>query len=253
VLPFHAWKTHPLPPAAILPAECTVHLWRASLSAEPDERQRLWQTLASDEQARAERFLFAEHRERFTVARGMLREVLARYLGLRPGEVRFRYGPHGRPELLGATSPLRFNLSHSGDAALLAICTAHDIGVDIEQVRPDFASLEVARRFFSRLEVQALQALDEEVRCDAFFRCWTRKEAYIKARGEGLFMALDSFDVSLEPGAPAELLATRRDDDDPALWSMAAVDAGAGYTAALCVACSPLRLQGFDWNGLAGA
>lgn len=248
MLPFHQWKKAPLPHVGTLPPQGEVHLWRARLEATEAQKTALWHTLSSDERARAERFVFAEHRERFTLARGMLRGVLARYLGKTAQGVHFRYGLHGRPELLGDTTGLRFNVSHSKDRALLGICLEHDIGVDIEEIRPDFSTLDLARRFFSRREVACLQELEPDERPDAFFRCWSRKEAYIKARGEGLFMALDSFDVSLEPGAPAELLATRREDDDPALWSMAAIDASPGYAAALCVACSPLRLEGFDWD-----
>ena len=216
---------------------------------EPPILERLRATLSADERARADRFVFDEHRHRFIVARAMLRDVLGRYLQVQPADVRFYYGPHGRPELTGVPSSLRFNLSHSRDLALLAVADRIDVGIDVEAIRADFATLEIAARFFSRHEIAALQRLDAEgAQVDAFFSCWTRKEAYIKARGVGLSLGLDTFDVTLEPGAPAELLATRHDDDDAALWSMAAIAAGVGYAAAVCAAVTPLLLQGYDWQ-----
>src|SRR6185295_10633961 len=165
-------------------------------------------TLEAGELERAGRFHFEKHRRHFVVGRGGLRYVLARYLDLKPEEFRFSYGEYGKPAL----EEIQFNMSHSHGVALFAVARDRELGVDVEHVRADFASEDIAQRFFSRVEVAAFNALQKEEQVAGFFRCWTRKEAYIKAIGRGLSEPLDAFDVTLAPGEAAALLRAERGD-----------------------------------------
>ena len=164
--------------------------------------RQLESTLAEDEKARATRFIFERHRDHFIAARGILRDLLGRYVHRAPQTIRFLFGPQGKPRLadLGTDSAVRFNLSHSHGLAMIAIGLRREVGIDIELLRPDFAGEEIAERYFSAKEVNELRTLPAELRTEGFFLCWTRKEAYIKARGDGLHVPLDSFSVSLSPG-----------------------------------------------------
>ena len=224
------WTAPPLSPSL---ESGTVHVWRISLDQPDDRLDRFRRTLDPDELNRASRFHFEKHRQHFIVARGFLRSVVARYLETQPEALRFSYGAYGKPEL-ASEHVLRFNLSHSHEVALLAVALDAEVGVDVEHVRADFASEEIARRFFSRAEVEVFNALPKEEQVAAFFRCWTRKEAYIKAIGKGLSQALDAFDVTLAPGAAPALL--RAEDDDASRWLLTDLNAGDGYAAALAIA-----------------
>ena len=220
------------PPSSLSLDTGTVHVWRIALD-QPDERlDRFRRTLEPDELNRASRFHFEKHRRHFIVARGFLRSVVARYLETQPEALRFAYGAYGKPGL-ASEHVLRFNLSHSHEVALLAVALDAELGVDVEHIRADFASEEIARRFFSRAEVEVFNALPKEEQVAAFFRCWTRKEAYIKAIGKGLSQPLDGFDVTLGPGEEAALL--RAAADDASRWAMSDVDVGPGYAGALAV------------------
>jgi 4'-phosphopantetheinyl transferase len=210
----------------------TVHVWRISLDQQDQNLERFRGTLELDELDRAARFHFEKHRRHFIVARGFLRSVVARYVETLPGALRFAYGVYGKPDLTSEHS-LRFNLSHSNEVALLAVTLDAELGVDVEHIRADFASEDIARRFFSRAEVETFNALAPEQRVEAFFRCWTRKEAYIKAIGKGLSQALDEFDVTLAPDTPAALL--RAKDDDPARWLLSDIEVGKSYAGALVI------------------
>lgn len=209
-----------------------VHVWRVSLD-QPDERlDRFRRTLEPDELNRASRFHFDKHRRHFIVARGFLRSIVGRYLEMQPKALRFSYGPYGKPAL-ASEHVLRFNLSHSHEVALLAVALDAELGVDVEHIRADFASEEIAQRFFSRAEVEVFNSLPKDEQVAAFFRCWTRKEAYIKAIGKGLSQALDGFDVTLAPDAAPALL--RAEGDDASRWLLTDLSAGAGYAAALAI------------------
>ncbi len=163
-----------------------------------------WAILSSDERDRAERFRFERDRERFVIRRGTLRELLALYLDEAPGRIRFCVNRFGKLSLPGRR--LRFNLSHSHGVALFALAEGREVGCDIERSDPRFAADHIPERLFSAREASTLRALPTALQTAAFFRCWTRKEAYVKARGQGLSIPLDSFDVSLAPGEPATLL-----------------------------------------------
>jgi len=220
------------PPELLSLPKGTVHVWRIALDQEDDRVESFRVTLEPHELERAARFHFEKHRRYFIVARGFLRSVVARYLEARPEELRFAYGEYGKPALPDE-HVLRFNLSHSNEVALLAVVLDAELGVDVEHIRADFASEDIARRYFSRTEVDAFNALPPEERVAAFFRCWTRKEAYIKAIGKGLSQALDEFDVTLAPGIAPALL--RAKDDDAARWWLSDVEVGEGYAGALAV------------------
>ena len=209
-----------------------VHVWRIALDQQDEPLECFRGTLEPHELERAGRFHFEKHRRHFIVARGFLRSVVARYLKTQPGALRFSYGEYGKPAL-EAEPVLRFNLSHSNEVALLAVSLDAELGVDVEHIRADFASEDIARRFFSRAEVDVFNALPQNERVAAFFRCWTRKEAYIKAIGKGLSQALDEFDVTLAPGITPALL--RAEDDDASRWWMSDIDVGESYAGALAV------------------
>src|SRR5262249_48848883 len=200
----------------------------------------LFQMLTSDEQRRAERFYFPQDRQHFIAGRGILRVVLGKYLGREPHQLQFDYNLHGKPKLIGEKR-LRFNLSHSHGLALYAVTWEREVGVDIEHVRPDFAGEAIAERFFSPNETAVLRSLPDHLRVAAFFNCWTRKEAYIKARGKGLAIPLDQFDVSLAPGEPAALLADRAAPPESQRWAMCCLAPGPGYAGAVAV-------EGHDWR-----
>jgi len=212
-----------------------VHVWRIELVQPDDVLDGFWTTLGADETDRANRFHFEKHRRAFVAGRGFLRDVLGRYLNAKPESLRFYYGSYGKPALNGEHihTRLRFNMSHSHNLALLAVTENNQIGVDVEYMRADFATADIAQRFFSPAEVECFNALAEEERVAAFFRCWTRKEAFIKATGKGLSQSLDSFDVTLAPEAAAELL--RVDQEDASRWFLSDLDAGGEYAAALAV------------------
>src|ERR1051325_6860650 len=227
------------PPEALSLATGEVHVWRLALDQPESVLAEFRRTLDAGELERAGRFHFEKHQRHFVAGRGGLRYVLSRYLGVKPEELRFSYGAFGKPALVGAE--LRFNMSHSHGVALFAMTRDRELGVDVEHVRADFATEEIARRFFSPVEVAVFDALPKEEQVSAFFRCWTRKEAYIKAIGRGLSEPLDAFDVSLSPGDAAAILRAER--GDVSRWAMFDIDAGGGYAAALAVEAPVLGIR----------
>jgi 4'-phosphopantetheinyl transferase len=243
VQPHPEWQPAAQPPA--LTAD-DVHVWRISLEISDAVLARLHETLAKDERQRADRYHFEKDRRHFVAGRGALRAILARYLEQHPQDVRFVYTNYGKPLLPGAMA-LRFNLTHSHGLALLAVTHGRDIGVDLEHIRDNLEGEQLAERFFSPREAAALRALPPELRREAFFHCWTRKEAYIKANGKGLSLPLDQFDVTLCPGEPAALLATQHDPDEARRWSMRSLVPNEGYVGALAVEGYSWRLWCGDW------
>jgi len=211
-----------VPPQTLELNAAEVHVWRVALDQSLSISERFRNTLAPTERARAETFHFRKDRDYFIAARGALRAILGRYLNRSPRDLSFRYSSYGKPALdLGSGDDrLRFNLSHSQGMALYVIARDREVGVDIERVRSDLEVDQIAERFFSPSEISSLRALPVALRRNAFFLCWTRKEAYIKARGEGLSLPLDHFDVSIAPGEPAALLRTRPDSAEAFRWSL---------------------------------
>ena len=202
--------------------------------------------LDDGERNRAARFVFPADRDRFITAHAWLRITLSRCVNGDPRSLRFVTGPHGKPRLAETPIDLRYNLSHSAERALLAITIAHDAGIDIERERP-IETLELARRFFAAAESDTLRALPPADRVPAFFRCWTRKEAFIKALGDGLAFPLDGFEVSLADIDASQLL--RACSANPSIldhWRILSVPAESGYAAAVATDIDEVGLR--LWN-----
>jgi len=204
-----------------------------------------------DERDRAARFHFEQHRERFIVGRGVLRAILGSYLAVPPGHVQFSYGPQGKPALAdtSAQASLRFNLAHAGGLALYVVTLNRELGVDVEHIHTIPDAERIAEHFFSVQERDALAALPEEQRQEAFFRCWTRKEAYLKASGDGLARPPDQVHVSLTPREPARVLGISGDPHEAEKWSLCEVIPGDGYIAALAVEGHGWALSCWRWSG----
>jgi 4'-phosphopantetheinyl transferase len=231
-----------------------VHVWCASLHVPIETVSDLLLTLSPDERARSARLRFEHHRKRFIVARGVLRSLVARYLGADPGEISFVYDPSGKPELAPeAPRRINFNLSHSEGVVLIAITSAGRIGVDIERIRPSADYAEIARRFFSTEEVQALNDVPGARHAEAFLSCWTKKEAYLKGCGEGLGKPLNAFSVPLitdHSDAPFELCVSSADVVSGDRWSLYTLRPAPGYVAALAVEGTGWRLQEQRWSNV---
>ncbi|HVT57685.1 MAG TPA: 4'-phosphopantetheinyl transferase superfamily protein [Thermoanaerobaculia bacterium] len=229
-------KSAAAPGSLDLPAG-QIHVWSIDLDPPSAEIERLGRDLAPDEWQRANRFRFDRHRRQYVVGRGALRHLLAAYLGTPPGQIHFTYGPRGKPFLAPpqAADGLQFNLSNSSDLALAAFVRGPEIGVDLEYLKPMSDLEKIAERFFSASERAALRALPPEQKKEAFFNCWTRKEAYLKAVGEGLAARLDSFAVTLAPGDPPRMLTLDGDPRRAAAWSFHHLRPAADYIGALAI------------------
>ena len=193
----------------------TVHVYAADLdSADADS-----DLLSEDELERAGRFRFERDRRRFVAGRSALRRLLARYIEAAPADIAFEYGPYGKPDVPDA--PVSFNVSHSGSHALFAIGPRFELGVDVEVLGGRHADdLLVAKQFFSPREIETLRAHAPSARPRAFLLCWTRKEAFVKARGDGLSLPLQDFDVSFGMGERPALLRTAWSSDEPDEWTL---------------------------------
>jgi 4'-phosphopantetheinyl transferase len=227
-----------------------VHVWTASRDALDDAVEAMRALLTVDELKRADRFAFPVDRRQFAVSRGLLRTILGRYLDRPPESFRFVANAHGKPGLdprMGVDVPIRFNLAHSGPWVVFALTLDREIGVDIEFIRPEFGGFAIAERFFAPGEVAALRALPAESRRLAFFHGWTRKEAYIKAKGKGLALPLDEFEVAIDPDRPASLLSTWPDPIEASRWSLVELPTEPGYVAALCVEGQGWTLRSGRW------
>ena len=227
-----------------------VHLWRIHLARHKNRIQHYCRLLSPDEARRADRFYFEKHRMRFIEARAIMRQILSRYVGVPAQELKFSYGAQGKPELSGELekSGIRFNLSHSDELALLAVTQSLAVGVDVQLVDAKVAGEEIAVRFFATGEVKRLLALPLAERAEGFFACWTRKEAYIKALGEGLSAPLDAFEVTFGPGVPASLLPVGADQSQVTCWSVYDIEMGERYRAALVVEGQGHRLRELYWE-----
>jgi 4'-phosphopantetheinyl transferase len=221
-----------------------VHLRIVRLEASEDNFARCLAWLSPEETARADRFRFPRHRRAFVLGRAALRALVASYLDMDAADVSFVYGPQGKPALENSDAcSLRFNASNSGDLAAYAFTRGCDIGVDVEQHRA-LADLEnIARRFFSPEETAELLDLAPGEKTAAFFRCWTRKEAYIKALGGGLSIPLDSFRVTLRPGDAARLVSSGGGADEARSWTLHEFDAGPDYAGAIAYPDAPRWVQ----------
>lgn len=212
-----------------------IHLWTVPLAAVGTEKYGILEVLSPDERKRAEAFRFDRHRNSFILGRALLRFILGEYLGRAPRDIIFSYGANGKPALNDSNPPLHFNLAHSENRVVYAFTQAGELGVDIELVRslPDFES--IARSFFSAAERDQVLGLPADQRAEGFFNCWTRKEAYLKAVGDGLMVPLNSFQVSLLPGQPAAFIQLSGDRYAMSQWSLFHLDFPDGYIGALAI------------------
>lgn len=224
-------------------AEREVHVWKVELERPASSIEYLRRFLVADEVDRAQRFYFEKDRNHWTVAHAFLRIFLGRYLLCDPSELDFATNSYGKPAVVAPSrgNRLHFNLSHSGDLALFAFAYDKEVGVDLERMRSGIEYRDLATRVFSAVERAALDALDPFLQEEAFFLCWSRKEAYIKARGMGLSLPLEQFDVSLTPGEPARLLGSREVPPPEGDWSLHALFPADGYAGALVT-------DGADWQ-----
>jgi 4'-phosphopantetheinyl transferase len=226
-----------------------VHVWRATLDILPSAIAELDRLLAPAERARASRFHRQIDRTRHVLGRGLLRVLLGSVLNMPPDRLQFTYNEFGKPSLAASCGlQAQFNVSHSADLLLIAIAIDRAVGVDVEQVRTDVDFDAIAARFFSVAEQRLLAALPQDLKRCAFYSCWTRKEAYLKARGDGLAMPLDTFDVSILPDEEPRLLETRHDPADARRWMLQNLAPGNNYLAALAVEGSGWSAKCWDWR-----
>jgi 4'-phosphopantetheinyl transferase len=229
------------------------NVWAVPMDDPPAPYEELRCLLSTSERKRAARFRFEEDERRYSVARSTLRILLGAALGRAPGDLEFSMGIHGKPALEPAGfEDLQFNVSHAGRWILIGLSQDGRIGVDVERLRP-MADLEgIAARFFAPGEIGVMSALPEEERLDAFFTCWTRKEAFIKADGTGLSLSLDSFEVTVRPGEPPALLTLSGSRHLAARWSLWAASPQTGYLAAAAIEAPGVEVASWYWTGSSG-
>ena len=227
-----------------------VHVWKASLEVPHNVADHLKRVLPPDEYDRAKRFHFEKDRRHWIVAHSILRLLLGRYLDIEANELQFVANDYGKPALVQSPheARLHFNLSHSDEIALYAFAYERQVGIDVEHMRGLLDYEQVATHYFSSYECSVLRALPTTLRQEAFYTCWTHKEAYIKARGIGLSHPLDEFDVSLLPSESAALLADRRDPEAPGRWSLCTLAPEDRYAGALAVEGSGWQLNCWEWK-----
>jgi 4'-phosphopantetheinyl transferase len=233
-----------LPPVSLRLADDELHVWRASLPIGAS-MQRFEASLSSEEKERAGKFLVAHAREQFIASRSILRELLSAYLRVPAVEISISYGHYGKPSVADSagSSPLCFNGSHSQGLAVFAFTREREVGIDIEKIRPEVATEEIAERFFSKAEIADLATLPPQLRSEGFFRCWTRKEAYIKARGLGLQIPLQSFDVAVQADEAQQI-----GEGNNLPWSLYSFEPASGFVGAVAAQGSDWRLRYFSWK-----
>jgi 4'-phosphopantetheinyl transferase len=239
----------PLPPpnwASMAPA---THVWAVALDATPEALAKLALTLAPAERERAARFRFERDQNRFTVGRGVLRAILSCYLQTEPGELEFSYGSRGKPFLVkhGDGGGLQFNLAHSDGLALIAVTPANCVGVDIERIRPLHDADALVARFFCPSEIADFRNSPAEQKPFAFFNLWTRKEAWLKATGDGIGDLLNRVQVSFLPGEPARLVNLPEGGQASASWTLRHLDVARDFTAALAIPASDIPIYCWRW------
>jgi 4'-phosphopantetheinyl transferase len=216
-----------------------VDVWFVPLDPDVNCLNSALQVLAPDELRHAERFRFDKDRNQYILARANLRRILSRYVRIPSARVCFTYNEFGKPALGGdcSDSSLTFNVSHAPGAAVYAVNSSGQVGIDLELIREDVEYEQIAERFFSPSEAAAFRLLPNEAKLRAFFACWTRKEAYIKAKSNGLFLDLKGFDVAFAPGEPASLLRVSNDPLEVDRWSLINLNVPTRYVGALAVQC----------------
>jgi 4'-phosphopantetheinyl transferase len=234
----------PPSPAELLLNPRAVHVWAVPLDLSPKKIARLATVLSADELERADKFRFPHLRSRYVAARGSLRVLLGRFLQRDPVTLEFNYSSRGKPALKGqGTELLHFNLAHSHELALIAITRAAPVGVDVERIRPMRDADRIADRFFSAREAEAFRSVPAAEQDAAFFSLWTRKEAWLKATGDGISESLSKFEVTFLPGDEPRVVAIAGDASAGAMWSLSALNPASGFVGTLAVQCQGIRIQ----------
>ncbi len=210
----------------------STHLWYCNFDENLKNLQHYGTVLSDDEAARSLRFKFLKDRQSYIISRGILRILLGKYTHTKPEQLAFIYGKYGKPSL---NSPIKFNISHSGNMAVFGFTINDEIGVDIEYIKPDVEVMHLVENFFSETEIAMLKSLPEAIQKKAFYRCWTRKEAFIKAEGSGLSFPLDQFSVSVDDDEVANLLETKWNTNKKNNWALHSCVPKADYIAAVAV------------------
>lgn len=238
-----------VPPSDLALPNDEIHVWRASLNVFGENLRYLQNILSQDELRRARHSRFEKNRKRFILARGLLRIILSRYVHIAPDELRFTYNRYGKPAMdsMAGQKTLRFNLSHSGDWILYAIRQEQEVGIDIERIR-NIRATWLAESIFSVREYAVFRSLPEHLRQQAFFTCWTRKEAFVKGIGQGLSYPLNQFSVSMIPGEPAKLLNCPDYGRQTQSWDLTELTLDARYVAALAFEGCSSNFRCFQWQ-----
>ena len=238
-----------VPPSDLALPNNEIHVWRASLNVFGVNLRYLQDILSQDELHRARRSRFEKNRKRFILARGLLRIILSRYVHVAPDELRFTYNRYGKPAMdsMAGQKALCFNLSHSGDWILYAIRQEQEVGIDIERIR-NIRAMWLAESIFSVREYAVFRSLPEHLRQQAFFTCWTRKEAFVKGIGQGLSYPLNQFSVSMILGEPAKLLNCSDYGHKTQRWNLTELTIDARYVAALAFEGYGSNLRCFQWQ-----
>ncbi|MEP3209528.1 MAG: 4'-phosphopantetheinyl transferase superfamily protein [Maribacter sp.] len=227
--------------------EQTIHFWYCDFNKNRAKLEPYYALLSEDEKARSGRFKFDRDKECYIISRGILRLLLAGYSKQQPQDLHFDYTPYGKP-FLSHDNAIKFNISHSGNMAVFAFVRNEEIGIDVERIKDDFDLLELAQSFFSTKEILALEKQSKKDLPRAFYRCWTRKESFIKAEGSGLSFPLDQFAVSLENDEQAELLYTQWDSQEKEHWQLFSYVPARAYIAAVAIRSRTLGFHQYNWD-----
>lgn len=243
---YDQWNT---PPQQIIIPPRDIHVWRINVNDYSNYLANFYKLLSYDEHKRTSQYHFEKDRKNFIIARGILRSIISRYLLITPEEIKFSYNAYGKPYLNPKNNgPLYFNISHSADLILYIFSKNNEVGIDVENIHPIDNFENIAEQFFSPRENIKLKSVPASLRLNSFFKCWTRKEAFIKAIGNGLSYPLHEFDVSLLPNEPATLLKVQRDPYLSSQWSLKALTPYPGYEAAFIfkVPCENIKYWQYD-------
>jgi 4'-phosphopantetheinyl transferase len=223
------------------------HIWFINFDITEEKFNSLNSFLSKDEIIKASKFRFKKDKNCSIISRGALRLLSSKYLNIKPEDIIFKYGKYGKPEY-NIDTELKFNVSHSGNMAILSFVKDFDIGVDIEKIKDDFDVLDIATNYFSELEIEALKKVSKEKQAEHFYRCWTRKESFIKAKSQGLSFPLDSFSVCINSDKETELLETKWDKEEKDTWELFTFSPHQNYIGAVSIQGSVKSIEYFNFN-----
>ena len=221
------------------------HIWFINFSQQLNNLSFFLSILSKEEKEKASKFKFKKDKNCSIITRGALRLLSGKYLNLNPKDIRFKYGEYGKP-YYNMETKLKFNVSHSGNMAVIGFVLIDDIGVDIEEIKTDFEVFDIASNYFSKLEIETLNELPKEKHVECFYRCWTRKESFIKAKSQGLSFPLDSFSVSIHSDKHTELLETKWDEKEKSTWKLFTFTHQQNYIGAVSVQNKIVNIEYFN-------